>query len=108
MTELCEIVITAPDPDWLLGLTRQLVADGLCASVHNFTPIRSIYRWRGEIFERIEGRASLHTRTSLIDAIVQRVKEAHPYEVPGISARPIIGGNPDYLRWMADETDQPR
>jgi periplasmic divalent cation tolerance protein len=85
-------------------LTRQLVTEGLCASVHNFAPITSIYRWRGEIFERTEGRASLHTKAALVDAIVSRVKEAHPYEVPGISARPITAGNPDYLQWIADET----
>ena len=29
MTELCEVVITAPDPEWLFRLTRALVADGL-------------------------------------------------------------------------------
>ena len=104
MTDLCEVVITAPDPEWLLDLTRQLVTEGLCASAHNFVPVRSVYRWRGEIFERAEGRASLHTRASLVDAIVWRVKEAHPYEVPGISTRPIVGGNPDYLEWIAAET----
>jgi hypothetical protein len=38
MTELSEVVITAPDPEWLFRLTRALVADGLCASAHNFTP----------------------------------------------------------------------
>jgi periplasmic divalent cation tolerance protein len=104
VTDLCEVVITAPDPEWLLNLTRQLVTEGLCASVHNFAPVRSVYRWRGEIFERTEGRASLHTRASLVDAIVSRVKEAHPYEVPGISTRPIVDGNRDYLEWIATET----
>lgn len=74
------------------------------ASVHNFSPVRSVYRWQGEIYERTEGRASLHTRMSLVSAIVDRVKASHPYEVPGISARPIVGGNPDYLEWIADET----
>ena len=49
--------------------------------------------------------ASLHTRTVLVEQIVERVKAQHPYEVPGISARPIIAGNPDYLRWIRDETD---
>jgi periplasmic divalent cation tolerance protein len=101
MSDLCEVVITAPDPEWLLDMTRSLVAEGLCASVHHFSPVRSIYRWQGEIIERTEGRASLHTRTVL----VERIKAAHPYEVPGISARPIIDGNPDYLRWIRDETD---
>ena len=102
--ELCEVVITAPDPHWLLDLTRQLVTQGLCASAHNFTPVRSIYRWQGEVHERTEGRASLHTRLSRVDEIVARVKASHPYEVPGISARPIVCGNPDYLAWIAAET----
>jgi periplasmic divalent cation tolerance protein len=57
------------------------------------------------VVERTEGRASLHTRTDLVDQIVNRVKAEHPYEVPGISARPIVDGNPDYLRWIRDETD---
>ena len=34
--------------------------------------------------------------------------EEGAYEVPGISARPIASGNPDYLKWMADETEHPQ
>lgn len=104
MTDLAEVVITAPDPEWLLQLTRELVEAGLCASVHNFAPVRSIYRWRGEVVERTEGRAALHTRLELVEAITEHVRARHPYEVPGISARPIVGGSPDYLRWIANET----
>ena len=105
MTELSEVVITAPDPEWLFRLTRALVADGLCASAHNFTPVRTVYKWHGQIYERTEGRASLHTRAALVGRIVDRVRaEGHPYEVPGISARPITDGNPEYLQWIADET----
>jgi periplasmic divalent cation tolerance protein len=66
MTELSEVVITAPDPEWLFRLTRALVADGLCASAHNFTPVRTVYKWQGQIYERTEGRASLHTRAALV------------------------------------------
>ena len=60
---------------------------------------------RGNLIERTEGRASLHTRTVLVEQIVERVKAQHPYEVPRISARPIIAGNSEYLRWIRDETD---
>jgi periplasmic divalent cation tolerance protein len=104
VTELCEVVITAPDPDWLREFTRALVQDQLCSSVHNFTPVQSTYRWRGEIHDRTEGRASLHTRRDLIPEIVRRAKETHPYEVPGISAWPIYDGNPEYLSWIVAET----
>ena len=54
MTELCEVVITAPDPDWLYTFARKLVEDRLAASAHNFTPVRSIYRWQGQVHERAE------------------------------------------------------
>ena len=107
MTELCEVVITAPDPGWLVEFTRQLVTDRLAASGHNYMPIRSIYRWQGEVHDRHEGRVSLHTRASLVPEIVQRAKEQHPYEVPSISSRPIQDGNPDYLRWIKTETKEP-
>ena len=42
-TELCEAVITAPDPEWLKDFSRALVTDGLCASAHNFSPVQSSY-----------------------------------------------------------------
>ena len=103
-TELCEVVITAPGPEWLNDFSRALVTDGLCASAHNFSPVQSIYRWRGEIHERREGRVSLHTSRSRVLEIVARAKREHPYEVPGVSARPITDCNPDYLAWIAEET----
>jgi hypothetical protein len=56
MTELCEVVITAPNPGWLKDLSRKLIEQRLCASTHNFAPVQSIYRWQGEIYERTEQR----------------------------------------------------
>ncbi len=83
----------------------ELVKDGVAASAHNFAPVRSIYRWQGRVHERVEGRVSLHTSRARVAEIVARAQREHPYEVPGVSARPIIDGNPDYLAWMAEETD---
>ena len=102
--ELCEVVITAPDPGWLENFSRKLVEQRLCASAHNFAPVRSIYRWRGDICERQEGRVSLHTRRDRVPEIVALAKQKHPYEVPGISTRAITDGNPDYLAWIKEET----
>jgi periplasmic divalent cation tolerance protein len=51
-----------------------------------------------------EARAFLRSRRALIDQLVAYVIERHPYEVPNITALPIVGGNPDYLAWLSDET----
>ena len=37
-----ELVITAPDSDWLVEFTRRLVTDRLAGSVHHIADIRSI------------------------------------------------------------------
>jgi periplasmic divalent cation tolerance protein len=70
-------------------------------------PIRTIYRWQGQIHDKTEGRVTSRTRRSLLPQIVDRVKREHPYEVPSIVAVPIIDGGPDYLRWILEETEQP-
>ena len=79
---------------FLKDLSRKLIEQRLCASAHNFAPVQSIYRWRGEIYERTEGRVSLHTRRDRVAEIVAVAKKEHPYEVPGISTRTITDGNP--------------
>ena len=56
--EVCEVIITAPDPNWLVEFTRRLVTDRLCASGHNFQPIRTIYRWHGQVHDKTEGRVA--------------------------------------------------
>jgi periplasmic divalent cation tolerance protein len=102
--DLCELCITAPDPEWLAAFTRRLVEERLCASGHNVTPIRSIYRWKGEVHDETEARVALHTRRALVPEIVRRTQEEHPYEVPGIFVLPITDGSADYLQWIRDET----
>jgi periplasmic divalent cation tolerance protein len=62
MTELCEVVVTAPDPSWLNYFSREMVEQRLCASAYIFAPVQSIYRWRSDIYERTEGWVSLHAR----------------------------------------------
>lgn len=104
MDEVCEVIITAPDAEWLTEFTRGLVSDRLCAAGHNFTSIRSVYRWQGEVHDRAEARAALRTRRSLVPAIIERTKREHPYEVPSVVAMPIIDGSSDYLRWILDST----
>lgn len=103
--QLVELVVTAPDSEWLHQFTRQLVEERLASNVHNFAPVRSTYRWEGRVHERSEGRAALHTRRSLIPAIVRLARECHPYLVPSISARAIVDGNPDYLEWIKEATE---
>jgi periplasmic divalent cation tolerance protein len=103
-SRVCEVVITAGDPAALAELTRELVEDRLVACGHHIEIIRSIYRWDGEIHDEPEARVNLHTRLDLVDQVVERVKNRHPYDVPCVIALPVVAGNPDYLAWVEAET----
>ena len=105
--ECCEVVITAADADWLAGFTRALAEDRLAACGHLLTPIRSVYRWEGAVHDEPEARVGLHTRRSLVPAIVARAGDRHPYDVPCVIALPVVDGNPDYLAWILAETRAP-
>jgi periplasmic divalent cation tolerance protein len=102
--EVCEVIITADNADWLADFTRSLVEDRLAACGQNISYIRSIYRWEGQVQDEPEARVALHTRTSLVPAIVDRANRDHPYKVPCVIALPIAGGNPDYFDWVRTET----
>jgi periplasmic divalent cation tolerance protein len=100
-------VITAADADWLAGFTRTLVEERLAACGHLLMPIRSVYRWEGAVHDEPEARVGLHTRRSLVPAIVARTADGHPYDVPCVIALPVVDGNPDYLMWIRAETRAP-
>ena len=102
--QFCEVVVSADDADWLAGFTRTLVEERLAACGHVFPAIRSVYRWEGAVHDEPEARVGLHTRRSLVPAVVARTAELHPYDVPCVIALPLLGGNPAYLAWLAAET----
>ena len=105
--DLCEVIVTAPDRDWLIDLCRQLVDARLASSAHVIHPVTSIYRWDGTVHETTEARAFLRSRLRPLDDVVGYVVARHPYEVPNVTALPIVGGNPDYLAWVHTETAPP-
>jgi periplasmic divalent cation tolerance protein len=105
-TDICEVVITAENPDWLIDFTRSLVRDRLAACGQHILAIRSVYRWQGVIEDEPEARVALHTRASLVPAIVERADREHSYDVPCVIALPVIAGNPAYIKWVLDETQE--
>jgi periplasmic divalent cation tolerance protein len=102
--EVCEVVITGPSQEWVAAFTRQLVDDRLAACGHTINLIRSIYRWEDRVHDETEARVALHTRRSLVSAIVERAIRDHPYDAPCVIAVPIVDGNPAYVDWVLSET----
>ena len=102
--DVCEVVVTANDAQWLADFTRRLVNERLAACGHLSSSIRSIYCWAGEVHDEPEARVALHTRAALVPRIVEEADRQHLYDVPCVIALPIGAGNPAYVQWILDET----
>src|SRR4051794_15987781 len=90
--ECCEVVITGDDADRLGALTRTLVEGRLAACGQTVTGVRSISRGGGEVHDDRGAGVALHTRRSLVPAVVARTRALHSYEVPCVIALPLLGG----------------
>jgi periplasmic divalent cation tolerance protein len=98
------IYITTSSTEEALRIGRDVVALRLAACANVLPGVTSVFRWQGEVQEDGETALILKTRSELVEALTKRVKELHSYDCPCVVALPITGGNPDFLRWIAEET----
>lgn len=85
-------------------LGKKLIEEKLVACVNILANMTSFYRWQGAIETGKETVILAKTRTSLVDQLTARVKSLHSYTVPCVVAVPIEGGNPDFVKWVEQET----
>lgn len=95
----CEVIITAPDQEWLQKFVADLIDDRLAAAAH-VDLMRTTYRWSGTVERKQEARATLHTSRRHLRDIEARTAAEHPYRVPCLIAKNIDWGNADYLAWL--------
>lgn len=98
------VYITAKNADDAKRIGQDLVERRLAACANILPGMTSIYRWQGAIETSSEAVLVAKTRMALADALVKRVKELHDYDVPCAVVLPILKGNPDFLDWIAAET----
>ena len=98
------VFMTAPDEEVAATIGRSLVEEGLCACCNIVNPVRSIYKWKGRIYDEKELLCVIKTRAELFERLKQRVKQLHPYEVPELISLPIEEGLEEYLSWIEDTT----
>ena len=103
----CWCYVTAGSPEEARSLARTLVAERLAACANILDGMSSLYWWQGKLEEAAESVVILKTRSELVPALTERVKQLHSYACPCVVALPIGDGNPDYLRWIESETRAP-
>ena len=98
------VLITASSKDEAARVGTALVDEHLAACVNIVPQIRSLFFWEGKTQDQDEILLVVKSRLPLLERIIARVKALHSYTVPEIIALPIIGGSPEYLHWLDEET----
>ena len=104
MSDELIVFVTVPSREDGERIAEPLVGEQLAACVNILGPIRSIYRWQGEICRDDEHLLLIKTTRARYAALESRVKELHSYDVPEVVAVPIEMGSAAYLEWVRNTT----
>jgi periplasmic divalent cation tolerance protein len=103
MAEPIVLLITTADAEEAQRIADVLLAERMAACVNIVPKVNSQFWWHGKVEKADESLLIVKSRAPLLSQIVKLVKKHHRYEVPEIIALPVVGGNPDYLEWLAKE-----
>jgi periplasmic divalent cation tolerance protein len=98
------VLTTLPADADAPGFAQALVEDRLAACVNLLPLMQSLYRWQGTVEQETERQVVIKTSRLRVNALWERVRELHPYEMPEFVVVPIVDGNQAYLAWVGEST----
>lgn len=105
----CLLVLTTLPADAdATALATTLVEERLAACVAIHPVMESVYRWEGRIAREAERQLVIKTSAARRDALLARLGDLHPYDVPELLVLEADGGGEAYLRWVGEETGERR
>lgn len=97
------VYVTCGDLYEAKKIARTVVDERLAACANLLPEMQSFYWWEGKVESSLEVVLILKTAADRMEALTQRVKELHSYEVPCVISLPLSEeGNDDYHRWLED------
>ena len=98
--KLVVVLCAFPNLDVAKKIATTLVELRLAACVNVCPGVESIYRWQGKVESAEEVLALIKTTRAGFEALEQKLRELHPYEVPEIIALPAERVSSAYARWV--------
>ena len=104
MDEYIEVHWTAPTMEEARKVAKYTVEQKLAACVQLIPHVESHYVWQGVAECGQEIKVVFKTRKTRFYAVREAILQLGSYEVPEVTAVPIIMGHTPYLHWLKDGT----
>ena len=104
MTGCSQVTTAVAEESAAAEMADRIVAERLAACAQVLGPVRSSYHWEGEVRVAMEWLVVAKTADARLAELTTRIQALHSYDVPEIVTLPSAAGNPEYLRWIRDET----
>ena len=103
-----KVALTNVPPDHAEALARALVAEGLVACA-NILPVRSIYRWKGNVCDEPECTLVLKVPAAHLPRLRDRLVALHPHELPEFVVLDVDQASSlaPYVAWVNSAGMQP-
>lgn len=96
------VILTTTPPAEAPQLARKLLEERLIACCNLLPAVTSMYWWKEEITTDTEALLVMKTQTALVERVMDRIRELHPYEVPEIVALPVEAAFEGYVSWVRE------
>jgi len=106
MAEARIVLTTLSNEQQAEKLAAALVERRLAACVNIVGPIRSIYRWKGNVERESELLLIIKTTTDQASRLASAFEELHPYELAEQIELSVEGGSEEYLSWIAGSVQE--
>jgi periplasmic divalent cation tolerance protein len=103
MSSAIQVVTATSTREEAQNIATALVTQRLAACAHVLGPIRSTYRWKGQIESADEWLCVAKTMPSRFEAVQRAIGALHSYELPEIVATSLVTASEAYLAWIEAE-----
>jgi periplasmic divalent cation tolerance protein len=97
--KLLEAFTTVGNEADALRLAELSVQRGLAACVQ-MTPVKSVYRWQGQLQRDAEIQLAFKTTEASCEALHRAVLAAHPYELPAWQVLEVAASDDRFAAWV--------
>jgi len=104
-SEAIVVLVTCGSEEEAEKIANSLIEERLAACVNMISPVRSIYRWEGKIWDEREWMLIIKTQKKRFEDLEKKVKSLHSYSVPEVIALPVVEGFAPYLKWLEENTE---